>query len=589
MSNNQIGTEKIFIENESSASLYQIQEDNLPKKSKQNTEIKRGQTKIYFGNDNANTEKDGFLSESYFNKKHEVAFSIKQYSEFLLLHLINYLVLGPFIIIHSLIFWRQRYLVYNLQFLRLTPAFVIQLFNWALSVSTIYFVLTKDSIVVNRTMVFMIGMCTIIRASSIAGKYATFPPRQIQHIKQMPITTSEIQSELMVGDWSRQTDPLVKLEIENSSRRIELDESLFYIAFMVEPEAKLKQKLDDIRERLFNDDDYPMYKQEVKEGKTILYYQGKVIFAYLLLHYNEKNPFRVVLFLISIFITVAISMFPGILRLFYRETFHGTEVFEIILFYCHFLYNGMLILVLITFYLRFYGDLKRIVFLLAQLGQVISPKNFTDDYTTKKIFPTINLTSKKSIHSWLLLRRLSSDYGKKYLHRHEIFLPVLLLTCLTSFLLFLDSSYFHLLPLSPIASDRAPTYRSLLLLTVLVLMLISFSLLLLAGSINDFFGSHVHSIIETRLFFKDLAQFSSHYHSGNSRDFLRCRFLRDSGSSREGAEEVVAAMEEVREVLRDQSEFQAYKVLGHTVTTGAVWNLAGIGISLAITGYEMMK
>jgi succinate dehydrogenase hydrophobic anchor subunit len=77
----------------------------------------------------------------------------------------------------------------------------------------------------------------------------------------------------------------------------------------------------------------------------------------------------------------------------------------------------------ILFFLAGIRDMKRRSFILNQLGQYLSPKKL-QIYKTKKLLPTINFLDQVSLHTWIDLRKLSIDYGKKYFFRHEMFMPV---------------------------------------------------------------------------------------------------------------------------------------------------------------------
>ena len=54
---------------------------------------------------------------------------------------------------------------------------------------------------------------------------------------------------------------------------------------------------------------------------------------------------------------------------------------------------------------------------------MLSPKKL-QIYKEKKILPTVNFLDQVTLHSWIDLRKIAIDYGKKYFYRHEIFMPV---------------------------------------------------------------------------------------------------------------------------------------------------------------------
>ena len=57
---------------------------------------------IIFGNDDMNKGEDGFLDDKYYYHKHEVNFTISQYFEFFLIHMLHYIIVEPLINLHSL-------------------------------------------------------------------------------------------------------------------------------------------------------------------------------------------------------------------------------------------------------------------------------------------------------------------------------------------------------------------------------------------------------------------------------------------------------------------------------------------------------
>lgn len=82
-----------------------------------------------------------------------------------------------------------------------------------------------------------------------------------------------------------------------------------------------------------------------------------------------------------------------------------------------------LIFITTLFFVAGIRDMKRRLFVLRQLGQIISPKKL-QYYKDKKLLPTVNFLDQVTLHSWIDLRKLAIDYGKKYFYRHEIFMPV---------------------------------------------------------------------------------------------------------------------------------------------------------------------
>ena len=71
----------------------------------------------YFGDDARDKERMTQMNNNFFYHEHTVNFSIPQYLETLVIHLLGFTVLGPFISIYSFIFYKSApWLMHNLQF-----------------------------------------------------------------------------------------------------------------------------------------------------------------------------------------------------------------------------------------------------------------------------------------------------------------------------------------------------------------------------------------------------------------------------------------------------------------------------------------
>lgn len=70
----------------------------------------------YFGSEEYDLLTSQKLKNPYFFHQHVVNFSYGQYFEFLFHHLLSFVILGPLINIYSLIFRKNKWLMYNMQF-----------------------------------------------------------------------------------------------------------------------------------------------------------------------------------------------------------------------------------------------------------------------------------------------------------------------------------------------------------------------------------------------------------------------------------------------------------------------------------------
>jgi hypothetical protein len=157
----------------------------------------------YFSDDINDEAKMIKINDIYFYYEHTVNFSISQYIETLLIHLLAYTILGPLICIHPLIFRKSApWFISNLQFSRITSrGFYIQHMGWIFN--CIYFILffTSKSKVADYPLMMYLIIAYIVRCSSIAGKYATYPVNQYRKMKQIKLTDREMRGEMMLMSW----------------------------------------------------------------------------------------------------------------------------------------------------------------------------------------------------------------------------------------------------------------------------------------------------------------------------------------------------------------------------------------------------
>ena len=92
----------------------------------------------------------------------------------------------------------------------------------------------------DASMIYFIITINLLRSSIIAGKYATYSPEYIRKVRRKAITEREIDGELMLAYWHLQSDDLIKKEVDSSIDRLQIDQSLFYIAFMTDDCCQMK-------------------------------------------------------------------------------------------------------------------------------------------------------------------------------------------------------------------------------------------------------------------------------------------------------------------------------------------------------------
>ena len=492
----------------------------------------------YFGDDVTNelVLKKQKRTEISF-KDDTINFSYSQYFEFLIIHLVSFVLLGPLINIYTYTYRKNKALMYNLQFaVRNSVSFYWQNFLFLISVFFYYVIFLGESKVGDVNSIALILISYIVRASSIAGKYATYSAEKIKYIKTKKLTYKEIEAELMLIGWFQQKPFVVEREIDVSMKRQEIDECLFRINFIAPINRNTEDNFKAIVEshpEYYATHEIKEYKKCSEDGKEIWYYDARLIIEYFIKEFNKRDKtFTIKKFFIYLSLSFVYGMSPGLVRVFYGQTFHGENVTAILAFYLNSFSSGFLILTAIMFFISGQIDMRRRSFILRQLGQMISPKKIIS-YKEDKLLPTINLTDQLSLNTWLELRKITMDYGRRYFQRHEIFLPVIftigVLSLITSFVLFVVNFGY-------VGDQKVEQNKSkfLLGLNCFVMFYFFFGLLYQGAGINVEFAEHekilkrVRQVVNDLIFFKDF-YFAEHLEeaSEDSEDYLEFQQILD--------------------------------------------------------------
>jgi hypothetical protein len=156
-------------------------------------------------------------------------------------------------------------------------------------------------------------------------------------------------------------------------------------------------------------------------------------------------------------------------------------------------------------------DMRRRGYILDQLGQYLSPKKLVSS-SKEKLLPTINILDQVTMHTWMNVRKLSIDYGKKYFYRHEIFLPVM-------FSMGIISITFTFLLLSGIVttgSGKMGQEEFMKLIYAfssnsIFYMTQFFWLLYSASSVNEEFKNHIEIMEGNKTLLNDMLYFKEFY------------------------------------------------------------------------------
>jgi hypothetical protein len=130
------------------------------------------------------------MKNEFFFYEHTVNFSMSQYLEMVVIHLVTFILVGPLINLYTLIFRKSApWLMNNLQFSRINSfGFYVQMLMFMMIALFIYqFAFTDSPVADYITLSFLvINLC--LRCSSVAGKYATYPKNLYRKVKMSKIS-----------------------------------------------------------------------------------------------------------------------------------------------------------------------------------------------------------------------------------------------------------------------------------------------------------------------------------------------------------------------------------------------------------------
>lgn len=567
----------------------------------------------YFGDDQADKFKEQAGKSVVFHE-HIVNFSTKQYLLTFILHLLYYLLIGPLFTPIVIFKWKPGFLIKNLKLsIGCNQYKISQTIVWFGNVLAIY-CFFHGSPAISILVLDKIIMSILIRASSIAGKYATFSKKQFREYLMKIIPEKEFVVELLLTSWLSQTPEIIDQEIDSAMKRNEIDDSIFKISFFSELSKEKLKKIEELNDG--HDELDPAYISYKKNKLNRNYYDSKLIFEYLTREYNKKISIKKPIFITAIF-AILWTLIPGFVNLYQGIAFHGSAYYEIIAFYFYSFNTTLMIIILCSTFRIALIDMDRKIFILKQLSQILSPKKL-EEISSKKFLPTINLIDGFSTESWMTLRILATDYGKKFFYRHELFLPVMLLISLTSLFLSVATFYFGL----DVSRDAKiePNinfiYSIVCDLNFVVFIICFLTLLIRAAKINEQFDQHIKILLGNKDVFQNLKDFRYFYFKrtisqpkksfyiqsdqiliNNSTSFVHKKLVRHIEDFLGGdiedqllpyLENILAQYECLIEKLNNAKEHSMLKLLGFVVTKSTVNNIIFGLVSISITAYEIL-
>ena len=229
----------------------------------------------------------------------------------------------------------------------------------------------------------------------------------------------------------------------------------------------------------------------------------------------------------------------------------------------------------------------------------------------------IDLVSQKSIHTWLHLRKISNDYGKKFFYRHEIFLPAIITVGIVSFVVVLEVSVLHFV--TPEVTDSLNRLVYMCFISACGLFFLTLFLLAGAGKINSEYSYHKHIIKTNITFYKDIGKYPRFYFQelkddqncsnkntaekdlfdGSTMTYMHEKFSFEIknrigqvedfyGKVKSSLKDLTDVSLKIVDALLDDEEYNCFKILGFKIESGTVVQFLIAFGSVAITLYEIL-
>ena len=269
-------------------------------------------------------------------------------------------------------------------------------------------------------------------------------------------------------------------------------------------------------EELSETDSSPLFLTKTVKinQKTFKLYNGIIIAKYLIHIYNNKQNWYKSSILISALLATIKCLVAGIIRAYYTQHFFGETIEELVIFILNAIGVFFLSFKLFRFFFICLIDMDRRDFLLKQVGHMASV-NALDKFWDQKLMPTIDLTCIHSINSWVFLRAVSSDYGRKFFYRHQILMSLMFSITIIHFVLLLEIKVLRIFNfLEEIEADK---FFALLIFEFTTCLIMTMTILHMASRINSSFANHREIILNNLNLTREIYEFRQFYF----RDFLK--------------------------------------------------------------------
>lgn len=436
-------------------------------------------------------------------------FNLSIFIEISIYHVLFFAVLGPLVSFVIFLRYQKMTLARNLGFWGNNRNLYVQTMLFLVIFIALFgFLYFKVSIITPIEIFMLFGGC-VIRSFVIAIKYALFPAKKMDYVKNKLLTIEDVTSEYLLL-WLNQTEEAVEQELMNTIIRNNIDEDLFLFFFLRPLKLDLLQGVTKMTpwEEKFRKNNKRITAQQIVGMDDAIY--GYSIARYLIREDAKKKKVGKTVYKLSIILSGIHAVIPVVYRVIINSTVFGINTVEKTIGACLFMGNIVFYFFNFLFILIGIFEYDRQIKLLSQLSNLLATKK-VEKYHTKKIFPTINIFCAMSFRSWYTLNLMARDYGKKYQKRVDMYMAVFVLYYLiVGFACIL--SIFNMVPRFPLI------YFVLMGFEMLVFFTIVFMVLFKGAIINDHFVLHQTLLNDLRTITNDFITMDQVYF--NNKNFV---------------------------------------------------------------------
>ncbi|EAR82843.2 transmembrane protein, putative (macronuclear) [Tetrahymena thermophila SB210] len=457
----------------------------------------------YFGEDSQKKveKRNKFINPETFYRlrDHHVDWDNQVFFEIFWYHLLFYFMVGPII---NLIYWKRRILFRNLMFWGNTSSFYTQFLFYKFNIMTIFLYFLQSSQNIYLVEIIFTIIIMVLRCYVIACKYATFNPDKIKLYRDYILTQEFLVADFYLASWVDQDDRTLYKETYNALQRGELDPSMFYISFFVEPSTQSQEEIAQLNDNIAKHHFYTSSKYQplcIFPLQQTQYFFGYSIYGYIIRSFTKENG-RKIQILYSMVLSIMRTLLPIVYRYIQRQNFEfkPMEIVQITSMSINNFFGYFFSFVFLFFYIR---DMRLKDYTLTQCKLMLQVKKL--HLNEKKILPTIDIINPYSLKGWSILRRICLDYGKQYILRIQAYLTIYFLQ------IFITSIILMLWILKVYKLDDI--YPVICLFELIVTFSILMSILYLGSMLNECFDQFKLTLGDHKVLFLDIMRMKDVY------------------------------------------------------------------------------